>query len=140
MRRTGNRVLRSGAEGNPVRIFHKTLIVSSQGEARLAALANPDQLIVVRRGRNRSAVFACPCWCRDVLVLNLDRAAGPAWRLRFRRGGPALMPSIWRTTGCKSHFIVWDGRIWWCGLAPNETENFPKDVVKALKVWWDAIP
>ena len=25
-----------------------------------------------------------------------------------------MYPSVWRTTGCKSHFIVWRSRIYWC--------------------------
>ncbi|WP_425373246.1 DUF6527 family protein, partial [Klebsiella pneumoniae] len=33
------------------------------------------------------------------------------------KGRPTLYPSIWRTTGCRSHFWVRIGRIHWCGKA-----------------------
>jgi hypothetical protein len=39
----------------------------------------------------------------------------PRWRLLVdRHGHPSLKPSIWRETGCRSHFWLKHGRIVWC--------------------------
>jgi hypothetical protein len=37
----------------------------------------------------------------------LDERSGPAWRLYADSKGITLYPSIWRESGCKSHYIVW---------------------------------
>jgi len=69
----------------------------------------------------------CPDGCGDDLTLNVDRAAGSAWRLY--RGGKTitLYPSVWRTEGCRSHFILLrDKIIWantpWDARTPQEEE------------------
>jgi hypothetical protein len=41
----------------------------------------------------------------------LDPEAGPAWRQIQRNGRLTLYPSIWRDSGCRSHFILWKGEI-----------------------------
>lgn len=62
----------------------------------------------------------CPCGCDARIQLNALDDAWPRWKLIDKPGrGPSLLPSVWRTTGCKSHFFVRDGRIAWC-LADDE--------------------
>lgn len=57
----------------------------------------------------------CPCGCGESLELLLIPEAAPHWNLRINtRGGPSLQPSIWRQTGCRSHFWLRDGRVEWC--------------------------
>ncbi len=34
--------------------------------------------------------------------------------IRQADGAATLLPSVWRTTGCKSHFIIYKGRLIWC--------------------------
>lgn len=77
-------------------------------------LAEPGVAVVVRRGVLRSLVMACPDGCGDVLTINLDQRAGPPWRLYLDKRGTSLFPSVWRETGCCSHFIVWRSKIYWC--------------------------
>lgn len=72
-----------------------------------------DVAIVVRQDRQRQLVMRCPDGCGDVLSINLDPESGPAWRLYRRRGSWSLFPSIDRSTGCLSHFILSRGRILW---------------------------
>lgn len=63
----------------------------------------------------RWALFRCPCNCGHVITLSLQAAHNPRWRVsKGRQGHPTLNPSIWRNTGCLSHFWVDDGRIIWC--------------------------
>lgn len=72
--------------------------------------------VLVDRGVLRSLVLSCPDACGEVLTINLDHRAGPAWRLYRGVDGLSLYPSVWRSSGCKSHFIVWRSRIFWCDL------------------------
>jgi hypothetical protein len=94
--------------------------------------------VIVRRGNLRSLAIACPDGCGENLTINLDPATGPAWRLYERRRGLTLFPSIWRDTGCESHFIVWNSGILWCDgddfgeFEYNETIEYL--VLSALKV------
>jgi hypothetical protein len=83
-----------------------------EGEALLQA---PGDAVLVRRGGLRSVLMRCPDGCGETLVVNLDPRAGKAWRLYMRGGNLTLFPSFWRDGGCCSHFIVWRGKILWCG-------------------------
>lgn len=83
-------------------------------------LEEPGDGVLVRRGVLRSLVLACPDGCGDVLTVNLDKRAGPAWRIYRNRRGLSVYPSIWRESGCESHFIVWRSKILWCDF-PDET-------------------
>lgn len=76
----------------------------------------PGQAVVVRRGVDRSLTMVCPDGCGDTLTINLDQRAGPTWRAYVEKEGVSLYPSVWRHTGCKSHFIIWCSRIYWCDL------------------------
>jgi hypothetical protein len=77
-------------------------------------LKAPGEAVLVRRGVLRSMVMACPDGCGEILSVNLDGRAGKAWRYYDRGGDVSLFPSVWRDTGCKSHFILWHSRIYWC--------------------------
>ena len=73
-------------------------------------LHEPGEAVLVSRGHDRLLVMRCPCACGDDIIVNLDREAGPAWVLYQRRRGTSLYPSVWRDTGCGSHFVVWEDR------------------------------
>ena len=61
------------------------------------------------------AVLRCPCGCNSVIQLCCIRKSRPSWRYQINSdGGVSLHPSVWRTTGCKSHFFIRDGKIRWC--------------------------
>jgi hypothetical protein len=81
------------------------------GETRAdasALLVETGDAFLIERGRMRWIIFKCPCGCGEQLPINLDPRAGPAWRLYRGKKGVTLFPSVWRDTGCESHFIVWD--------------------------------
>lgn len=72
--------------------------------------------LVAREGKQRWALFSCPCGCKAVVTLSLQAVHRPRWTVRAsgaRR--PTLRPSVWRDVGCMSHFFVHDGRVYWCG-------------------------
>lgn len=79
----------------------------------------PDQLeplVVYLIGENEHlwhAALLCPCGCGEVIRLNLLTDDEPCWRVQLSRKGVSFKPSIWRTTGCRSHFFLRSGRILW---------------------------
>ena len=90
-------------------------------------LRTPGDAVLVRRGLLRSMVMICPDGCGEVLTVNLDGRAGKAWRYFDRDGDVSLFPSVWRDTGCESHFILWRSRIYWCDW--NEELDIPMNEV-----------
>lgn len=86
-------------------------IVDSRAEAGTKLTAPGDAVLIVR-GRPRWLLLKCPCGCGEEIPINLDHRAGKAWRIYERKEeGLTVFPSVWRDTGCQSHFIVWRGRI-----------------------------
>jgi hypothetical protein len=60
------------------------------------------------------AAFICPCGCKEVIQLSLLPDSRPSWRFWFNEKNQiSLSPSVWRTIGCRSHFFVRNGRIYW---------------------------
>lgn len=108
-------------------IFHEVVTVSGQAEARRLAREDTNRLVVIDRIGPRSVLFQCPCGCGDTLVINVDPKLKRPWRLRQNKRGLSLVPSVWRTTGCLSHFILWENRVWWCGLRDWDSDDLPED-------------
>jgi Family of unknown function (DUF6527) len=77
-------------------------------------LERPGDFVLVERGVLRSFVMACPDGCGETLTLNLDPRTDKAWRYYKKRNQISVFPSVWRDTGCKSHFIIWNHIIVWC--------------------------
>lgn len=77
-------------------------------------LERAGDCVLVERGVQRSMVMRCPDGCGDILTINLDPRTAKAWRFYRRRNQVSLFPSVWRDTGCGSHFIVWNHAVIWC--------------------------
>jgi len=70
--------------------------------------------IVAAGGKNRWAMFLCPCGCGEVITLSLQAVHSPHWKLLPSRADlPSLHPSIWRKQGCLSHFWIREGKVHW---------------------------
>jgi hypothetical protein len=80
--------------------------VTSRANAS-AHLKQPGDAVIVDRQGPRWLILSCPCGCGAEVPVNLDRRAGPAWRLYESSKGTSVYPSVWRDTDCKSHFIIW---------------------------------
>lgn len=93
----------------PTRIVFKGE-VGSRGEVN-ALIHSPGDVVLVRRGHLRMFVIACPDGCGAIVPINLDPGAGKAWKVYQSKRGLSLYPSVWRDSGCGSHFIVWDNSI-----------------------------
>lgn len=77
---------------------------------------NSSKLYVVGEGEYQwYAAMLCPCNCRAILYMNLSPDDYPEWSLSTDiHGNATLKPSIWRKVGCKSHFWLRDGKVYWC--------------------------
>lgn len=100
-------------------------VVQSRSEES-AYLHSPGDAVLVERGKPRWFVMRCPCGCGDVLPVNLDPRAGKAWRYYKDRRGISIYPSVWRDTGCESHFIVWRGKILLFGSREEGDDSAPR--------------
>ena len=92
------------------KIFALKARVNSRANAS-AYLKQPGDAVIVDRQGPRWLVLSCPCGCGAEVPVNLDRRAGPAWRLYESAKGTTVYPSVWRDTDCRSHFIIWRSEI-----------------------------
>jgi hypothetical protein len=77
----------------------------------------PGRAVVLLRddGEDWSVGLRCPCGCGDSIELMLVPEAKPRWDISVDDvNRPSLRPSVWRRTGCRSHFWLRGGRILWC--------------------------
>lgn len=95
-------------------------------------LKMPGDAALVHRGVLRSLVMACPDGCGELLTINLDARAGKAWRAYGSQEELSLFPSVWRETGCKSHFILWRSKIYWCDW-DDELDTPMEDVIELVR-------
>lgn len=66
-------------------------------------------------GKWWAASMLCPCGCNADIQLNLLQQVRPRWTADIASDGAVtLTPSVWRQSGCRSHFILRNGRIVWC--------------------------
>ena len=83
-------------------------------------LKQPGDVALIERGYPRWLVMKCPDGCGEEVPINLDSHAGPAWRLyRSSASELTLYPSVWRDSGCESHFIVWRNLILLLGASDD---------------------
>ena len=78
-------------------------------------------------------VMACPDGCGEMLTINLDGRAGKAWRFYAQGNDLSLFPSVWRDSGCESHFILWRSRIYWCDWGDELEGPMAEVVIKVLE-------
>lgn len=67
--------------------------------------------IVDEDGYQEQAAMRCPCGCKQTLHMNLLPDERPCWRVSMTPLA-TLHPSVWRKVGCKSHFWLRNGRIY----------------------------
>jgi len=91
---------------------------------------DPDELLpetlyaIGENGHLWHVMLICPCGCGATIALNVLPDDSPRWRLHEHVDGPTLSPSVWRTAGCRSHFILRRGQVIWChGRLPDEVSE-----------------
>ena len=89
-----------------VRLLQLRGTVSTRGEAS-SKLAAAGDAVLVERGRPRLLLLSCPCGCGEQFPINLDSRRGRLGDSTEARGtGISLFPSVWRESGCRSHYII----------------------------------
>ena len=86
-----------------------------EGDTLPSELPARDLVLTRDDGDDWSVGMRCPCGCGDTIELMILREARPRWDISVNEAGrPSLHPSVWRKSGCRSHFWVREGRILWC--------------------------
>jgi hypothetical protein len=80
-----------------------------------AVVENGKVYIVCEGEEPDTLLLQCPCGCTETIYLNLLPDTRPYWRFRVNfLGQVTIMPSIWRTVRCKSHFYIIKGKVLMC--------------------------
>src|ERR1043166_8373820 len=97
---------------------------------------NPEMVYIVGEGEHLWYVaMLCPCRCGETLHMNLMPHSRPRWEvIRNQDGTVTLHPSVWRLTGCGSHFFVRLSQIMWFTPMVRDHEvgssnRFPRSVL-----------
>jgi hypothetical protein len=62
------------------------------------------------------SVIRCPCGCGESLHMNLLKSRAPCWDLCVADNNiVTFKPSLWKKTGCRSHFHLINGKVEWVG-------------------------
>lgn len=71
--------------------------------------------VTFQAGAPAFGVMICPCGCGETLNLRFFGERNPRWSVTWDgRKRPTVLPSIWRKSGCHSHFHLIAGRVRWC--------------------------
>ena len=81
--------------------------------------------VTIQAGEPAFGVMICPCGCGETLNLRFLQNRRPRWDLLSKKGNATVRPSIWRTTGCRSHFFLINGRVAWCPPHAPNTNSVP---------------
>jgi len=77
----------------------------------------PRKNLVLARedGEDWCVGLLCPCGCGRTIELQVFPEARPSWQLAVdNKNRPTLHPSVWVKDGCKSHFWLRKGKVFWC--------------------------
>lgn len=86
------------------------------GDELPSSMPSRDVVLTRDDGEAWSVGMLCPCRCGATIEILVVDGAKPRWNIDVdTKGRPTLCPSVWRNTGCRSHFWVRSGRIVWCG-------------------------
>ena len=123
----------------------RSITLKAELDSRIGAaglLEAPGDAVLVTRGKPRWLLLRCPCGCGEEIPVNVDARAGKAWRLyRGSITGITLFPSVWRDTGCESHFVIWRNRILMFGCerelgdSPRESLDLTTLSKRVLEAW-----
>jgi hypothetical protein len=77
-------------------------------------LVKGNTIFIVKDGKEADTlIFKCPCGCGTDIYLNLLKDTRPNWNYYITKEKITIVPSIWKTTGCQSHFYIEGGITIW---------------------------
>lgn len=90
-------------------------LVIIESDSLPARLPRRDLVLARDDGEDWCVGFKCPCGCGRIIELLLINEARPRWTLKLNeKQKPTLQPSVWLQNGCRSHFLLIEGRVIWC--------------------------
>jgi hypothetical protein len=90
-------------------------LVVVEGDTLPAQLPQRDLVLAKDDGEDWSIGMACPCGCGERLELMLLANVKPRWSVAVDDNQhPSLHPSVWLQSGCRSHFWLRGGKVYWC--------------------------
>ena len=90
-------------------------LIVIDGDSLPRSMPRRDLVLAREHDEDWCVGMRCPCGCGDLIELLVITEAKPRWDIDTdQEGRPTLSPSVWRTTGCRSHFWLRQGRIQWC--------------------------
>lgn len=90
-------------------------LVIIEGDSLPKRLPRRNLVLACDDGEDWCVGMRCPCGCGDTIELLVIKEAKPRWDIAVNaKGQPSLSPSVWRKTGCRSHFWLRRGRVEWC--------------------------
>lgn len=90
-------------------------LVIVEGDTLPEVMPFRDLVLTRDDGDDWSVGMRCPCGCGERIELMILRGTRPRWDISVSDAGkPSLHPSVWRNSGCRSHFWVREGRVIWC--------------------------
>ena len=97
-------------------LFNRGLVYVTEVKELPSPLHSRTVYIVIEGKQKIHAALICPCGCRSTILLNLLKDSYPYWKIsKGNIQGLTISPSIWKTSGCKSHFFIRRGKIIWAG-------------------------
>jgi len=97
------------------RLGPRRSLVVIEGDSLPKQLPRRNLVLARDDGEDWCVGMHCPCGCGDTIELLVIKEAKPRWDIAVNaKGQPSLSPSVWRKTGCQSHFWLRRGRIEWC--------------------------
>ncbi len=86
-----------------------------EGDSLPAQLPRRDLVLARENSEDWCVGMRCPCGCGHIIELLVVREAKPRWEVKVNTNGlPSLSPSVWLQKGCRSHFWIRDGQVFWC--------------------------
>ena len=112
-----------------------SLVFRREGPRRFSIVEDlPDELnshTVYLVGENDfiwQVAMICPCGCDETLHMPVLEETRPRWRYTVHADDTVtLYPSVWRRTGCRSHFHLRRGLITWCQADCRESQGHGRD-------------
>jgi len=97
------------------RLFDKERLYKSEYVSDVPKKPEPYKVYILGGMKNPFlSVLQCPCGCGESLHLNLMTSRDPCWELYIGANASATFkPSLWKKTGCRSHFHLVEGKVRW---------------------------
>ena len=109
------KILRGHLQGLVDKLTPARRLVVVDGDRLPTHLPRRNLVLAREDGEDWCVGMRCPCGCGRTIELQVFPEARPNWRIAVdEKSRPTLHPSVWVKDGCKSHFWLRKGKVFWC--------------------------